>query len=75
MDYYVSIDNKEHNANADALSITGRVNGVNVAAVLKLSSVKGSLEQQRTVCQRALNDAFNNRAAGAESSPGEKVTL
>ncbi len=75
MDYYVSIDNEESNANADALSITGRVNGVNVATVIRASSVTGTPAARKAAKQKALIDAYEARASGTASSPGEKVTL
>ncbi len=75
MDYFVSVDNEESNANANALSITGRVNGVDVAVVIKLSDVKGTVAEQKKIKQRALITAFINRTATPASGPGEKVSL
>lgn len=76
-EYIVSIDNEESSINADNLSITGRVNGVHCAAVVKLSSVaKLGVKAAKLVKQRALIQGFLDRQEGKTAAAvGEKVVL
>ena len=76
MEYHVLIDNEESNVNADNLSLTGRVNGVNCAVVIRLTSLQG-LDKKKVKLekQKALIQAFLNRASTVVASAGEKVEL
>lgn len=75
-EYIVAIDNEEVNKVADVVSITGRVNGAQCAAKVRLSKLSGlpSLEQKK-VKQKALVDAYENKAQETMASSGEKVVL
>lgn len=76
MEYHVLIDNEESNVNANNLSLTGRVNGVNCAAVIRLTSLQGlSQKKAKLEKQTALIQAFLNRASTVSESAGEKVEL
>lgn len=76
MDYVVSIDNEESNKLADILSITGRVNGLDCAAKVRLSALRVLPDDKarKQAKQKALIAAFNARSQSAVSA-GEKVTL
>lgn len=75
-DYSVLIDNEEGNAVADVLSLTGRVNGINVAAKVRISMLaKMDAKHAKREKQKALIAAFESRQESPASAAGEKVTL
>ncbi len=75
-EYFVSIDNEERNEAADNLSITGRVNDINCAVVIRLSSLRGVPEARaKNLKQRALAQAFIHRQSSPPTETGDKVTI
>ncbi len=75
-DYIVSIDNEESNILANHLSITGRVNGINCAAVILLTDVaKASKKEAKLTKQKALVMAFLSRQEQLSEAQGDKVTV
>lgn len=75
-EYIVMVDHGESNEVADVLSITGRVNGIECAAKVRLSQLAGLMaKKQKAVKQNALIDDFEQRSKKlvATESEGEKV--
>lgn len=66
MDYFVTVDNEETSALADRLSLTGTVNGVQCAAVARLSQIKGKADKQRALIQAYLAKSEAPPKVGAE---------
>ena len=77
VDYFVAIDNEESNEEADNLSITGRVNGIQCAAVIKLSTVNNlrNRKSQKLAKQRALIMNLQEKQSSVSEAMGDKVTL
>ena len=77
MDYLVQIDNEEISELADVLSLTGRVNGVQAAAKVRLSLLEKLPKAKHTEIKlKALAQAFRERAAEIPvANGGQKVTL
>ena len=74
--YSVSLDHEEGNEIADVLSLTGRVNGTDVAAKVRISAIaKMSVKNAKLEKQKALIAAFEARVASPKASPGEKVVV
>ena len=72
-EYIVTVDNRE--SNTDNLSITGKVNGTQCAAVIKLSALDGlSKKAQDALQHKALIQAFLNRQQAIPESAGVKVS-
>ena len=75
-EYIVSIDNEEISEAADNLSITGRVNGIQCATVVRNSTIEAlEKKEAKQAKQRALIDGYINRQKSVSSSAGEKVTI
>ena len=75
-DYYVSVDNEESNEQGNTLSMTGRVNSIQCAASIRLTSLADkSAKEQKKVKQSALIEAFLARQEAKAPSQGEKVSI
>ena len=76
-EYVVMVDHGESNEVADMLSITGRVNGIECAAKVRLSALIGlTAKKQKALKQNALIDDFEVRSKklSVSETEGEKVT-
>lgn len=74
--YIVSIDHEESNPEANNLSISGRVNKIPCAVVIRLSKVKSlKPKEAKSVKQTALVTAFLNRQEALTESDGEMVEV
>jgi len=72
--YNILIDHEESNERANNLSITGRVNNVNVAAVIRCTDVTGkSAKHQKQVKQFALKEAYRNKAKESAAKVGGDI--
>lgn len=75
-EYLVQVDNEESNVLADVISITGRVNGIQSAAKVRISLLeKLPKAKHKQVKQKALVQAFLERGAIPATDGAEKVTL
>ena len=75
-EYVVSIDNEESNFQADNLSITGRVNGVHCANVIRLSSLAPLSGTERKLAkQRALVQGFLTMQETLATGDGDTIEL
>lgn len=76
-DYFVTVDHEEVNETANACSITGTVNGVQCAALVKCSDLNGKeAKDQERIKMRALARTFAGRQAVPPSQAGAvKVSL
>lgn len=72
----VTLDHWESNKLANNLSITGKVDGVQCAVVIKLSSIEGLPQKAaKRVKQLALIDAFTKKKESVPESEGEEVEV
>jgi len=76
-EYAVSVDHEESNTAANNLSITGRVNGVQCATVIRVTTIEGKDgREQKRIKQLALIDAFRNKAqVAAERGGGDVIEV
>ena len=75
-DYFVQIDNEESNELADVISMTGRVDGVQVAAKVRISLMqKLSEKEQKKFKLAALARAYLERKEKPSMAGAEKVTV
>lgn len=75
-EYAVSLDAEDSNALANNLSLGGRVNGIAVAVVIRLSDVAGKTPKEaKLIKQKALVRAFILKHVELVGVEGDKVTL